>query len=172
VLLAPKLAGGYTTFLPTNVKMAENRGANLQRCGDRGPKSSTPCHCNVPKVVLWSSACQLAPFPAQKEGKDGNIQKTRRESCIPRGPRAFVPIKSAGQCLALTWWNHAVSGVPLVMMSPVQRLQMGGYVTSGTRLCLVQVLGTVRALARHTSRGLYQWQACGTCVLNRRQHAV
>jgi hypothetical protein len=44
VLLAPKLApaiggyttlhtGGYTTNLLRNAKMAENRGANLQRCG-------------------------------------------------------------------------------------------------------------------------------------------
>ncbi len=41
-------------------------------------------------------------------------------------------LESAGQCLALTRQNHAVSGVPQVMMSPVQRLQMGGYVTSGT----------------------------------------
>ncbi len=30
----PKLAEGHTTFLPGNVKMAENRGVNLQRCGD------------------------------------------------------------------------------------------------------------------------------------------
>ncbi len=35
MLLAPKLAGGYTTFFPRNVKKAENREANLQRCGDR-----------------------------------------------------------------------------------------------------------------------------------------
>jgi hypothetical protein len=42
------------------------------------------------------------------------------------GPRAFAPIESAGQFLALTLWNHAVSEVPQVMMSPVQRLQMGG----------------------------------------------
>ncbi len=35
------------------------------------------------------------------------------------------PIESAGQCLALTRWNHAVSGVPQVMMSPVQQLQLG-----------------------------------------------
>ncbi len=71
MLLAPKLAEGYTTFLPRNVK--------------------------------W-----------QKAGESG--------------PRAFAPIESAGQCLALTLWNHAVSGVPQVMMSPVQRpgLQLGG----------------------------------------------
>ncbi len=45
-------------------------------------------------------------------------------------------------------------------------------VTSGTWLCLVQVLGTVRALAWRTSRGLYRWQARGPCVFNRTQHAV
>jgi len=28
VLLVPKLSKGYTTFLPRNVKMAENRAAN------------------------------------------------------------------------------------------------------------------------------------------------
>ncbi len=33
-------------------------------------------------------------------------------------------------------------------------------------------MGTVRALALHTSRGLYRWPARGTCVFNRRQHAV
>ena len=38
------------------------------------------------------------------------------------GPRAFAPIESAGQFLALTRWNHAVSEVQQVMMSPVQRL--------------------------------------------------
>ncbi len=32
--LEPKLAEGHATFLLRNVKMAENRGANLQRCGD------------------------------------------------------------------------------------------------------------------------------------------
>jgi hypothetical protein len=42
------------------------------------------------------------------------------------GPRAFAPIESAGQFLALTRWNHAVSEVQQVMMSPVQRLQMEG----------------------------------------------
>ncbi len=51
------------------------------------------------------------------------FRKLGKENCIPRGPRAFVPIESAGQCLALTSWNHAVQGVPPVMMSPVQRLQ-------------------------------------------------
>ncbi len=92
----------------------------------RGPKSSTPCHCDVPKIVPRSSACQCPPFSAQEGAKDGHFQKTRWKSCIQRGPRAFVPIESAGQCLALTLWNHAVSGVPQAMMSPVQRLQMGG----------------------------------------------
>ena len=42
------------------------------------------------------------------------------------GPRAFAPIESAGQFLVLTRWNHAVLEVQQVMMSPVQRLQMGG----------------------------------------------
>ncbi len=41
------------------------------------------------------------------------------------GPRALAPIEWAGQFLALTRWNHAVSEVQQVMMSPVQRLQMG-----------------------------------------------
>ena len=40
------------------------------------------------------------------------------------GPRAFAPIESAGQFLALTRWNHAVSEVQQVMMSPVQRLSL------------------------------------------------
>ena len=31
VLLAPKSAGEVTKIIPRNVKMAENRGANLQR---------------------------------------------------------------------------------------------------------------------------------------------
>ncbi len=44
----------------------------------------------------------------------------------------FAPIESAGQCLALTRWNHAVSEVQQVVMSPVQRLHMEGNVTSGT----------------------------------------
>jgi hypothetical protein len=35
VLLAPKLAGGYTTKLPRNVNMAEPRGTNLKECGRR-----------------------------------------------------------------------------------------------------------------------------------------
>ncbi len=49
------------------------------------------------------------------------------------GPRAFTPFESAGQFLALTRWNHAVSEVQQVMRSPVLRLQMGGGdVTSGT----------------------------------------
>ena len=44
------------------------------------------------------------------------------------GPRAFAPIESAGQFLALTRWNHAVSEVQLqqVMMSPVQRVPRAG----------------------------------------------
>jgi hypothetical protein len=54
------------------------------------------------------------------------------ESSIPRGQRAFVPMESAGQCLALTRRNHAELGVQQVMMSPVQLLQLGGGVTSRT----------------------------------------
>ncbi len=40
------------------------------------------------------------------------------------GPRAFAPIESAGQFLALTRWTRAASEVQQVMMSPVQRLSL------------------------------------------------
>ncbi len=107
--LAHKLAGGYTTNSPKNEGMAENRGANLQRCGDQNHLLFATAMSR--RIVPWSSACQCPPFPAQEGGKNGHFQKTRYKSCILRGSRAFIPIESAGQCLALTQWNDAVSGL-------------------------------------------------------------
>jgi hypothetical protein len=95
VLLAPKLAGGYTTFSPRNVKMAENRGANLHRCGDRNRLlHSSPCHCDVLKIVSRSSVCQCPPFPVQDGGKDGHLHACVYTDRIGRTASCFDTVES------------------------------------------------------------------------------
>jgi hypothetical protein len=51
VLLAPKLAGGYITKLQENVKMAENRGANLRDAGSENVLS-LPRRCPEDRPVV------------------------------------------------------------------------------------------------------------------------
>jgi hypothetical protein len=100
-----------------NVKMAENRGANLHRCGDRN-------RLLLATAISRRSSSGPPPVSAlrflRRRGRRMVIFRKLGEKVV------FIPIESAGQCLALTRRNHALSGVPQVMMSPVQRLQMGG----------------------------------------------
>ncbi len=59
--------GAIYNFLTEKCENGRKKGS--EPAALRGPKSSTPCQGDVPKIVPWSSACQCPPFPAQEGGK-------------------------------------------------------------------------------------------------------